>query len=154
MADGDVEEIRVIGVTPTEGAELDPLKIPAYVQTATAADLERTRSLDLSDYMNRVLGSVSINSAQNNPLQPDVQYRGFNGNPPHAIAFKMLLGEDDEEHKLEPDLGTRTASIRLLNAANTYHWKATWGGGWRRSPHRLAATTRPGFFVRRAAPAC
>jgi hypothetical protein len=61
----------------------------------------------------------------------NVQYRGFNGNPPHAISFKMLLGEDDEEHKLEPDLGTRTASIRLLNASNTYHWKATWGGGYR-----------------------
>ena len=61
----------------------------------------------------------------------NVQYRGFNGNPPHAIAFKMLLGEDDDDHKLEPDLGTRTASIRALNAANTYHWKATWGGGVR-----------------------
>lgn len=61
----------------------------------------------------------------------NVQYRGFNGNPPHAISFKMLMGVDDDAHKLEPDLGTRTASIRHLNAANTYHWKATWGGGIR-----------------------
>ncbi|MCM3881747.1 MAG: hypothetical protein ND807_16690, partial [Vicinamibacterales bacterium] len=61
----------------------------------------------------------------------NVQYRGFNGNPPHAISFKMLLGEDDDPHKLEPDIGVRTASIRALNSANTYHWKATWGGGIR-----------------------
>jgi hypothetical protein len=61
----------------------------------------------------------------------NVQYRGFNGNPPHAISFKMLLGEDDDEHKLEPALGERQASIRALNSANTYHWKATWGGGIR-----------------------
>jgi hypothetical protein len=61
----------------------------------------------------------------------NVQYRGFDGNPPHAISFKMLLGVDDDDHKLEPDLGTRTASIRHLNASNTYHWKATWGGGIR-----------------------
>jgi hypothetical protein len=60
----------------------------------------------------------------------NVQYRGFNGNPPNAISFKMLLGEDDDAHKLEPDLGTRTAGIRLLNAGNTYYWKAVWGGGF------------------------
>jgi hypothetical protein len=57
----------------------------------------------------------------------NVQYRGFNGNPPNAISFKMLFGEDADDHKLEPDLGTRIASVRHLNAANTYHWKATWG---------------------------
>jgi hypothetical protein len=56
----------------------------------------------------------------------DVQYRGLNGNPDNAISFKILFGEDDEDHKLEPDLGTRIASVRKLNAASTYHWKATW----------------------------
>lgn len=60
----------------------------------------------------------------------NVQYRGFNGNPPQAISFKMLLGVDADDHKLEPDLGTRGASVRFLNAGNTYHWKATWGGGF------------------------
>src|SRR4029077_3738273 len=61
----------------------------------------------------------------------NVQYRGFNGNPPNAISFKMLFGEDDDFHKLEPDLGTRIASVRHLNRASTYHWKITWGGGLR-----------------------
>jgi hypothetical protein len=57
----------------------------------------------------------------------NVQYRGLNGNPNNAISFKMLFGEDADDHKLEPDLGTRTASVRHLSAGNTYHWKATWG---------------------------
>ena len=57
----------------------------------------------------------------------NVQYRGFNGNPDHAISFKMLMGEDVEERKLEPDFGQRSAGIRMLNSANTYHWKATYG---------------------------
>jgi len=57
----------------------------------------------------------------------DVQYRGLNGNPNNAISFKILFGEDDEDYKLEPDLGTRQASVRSLNPAATYHWKATWG---------------------------
>jgi len=56
----------------------------------------------------------------------NVQYRGLDGNPDHAISFKMLLGEDTDSRKLEPDLATRRASIRTLNPANTYHWKATW----------------------------
>lgn len=59
----------------------------------------------------------------------NIQYRGFNGNPDHAISFKMLYGQDDDAYKLEPDKATREASVRLLNASNTYHWKATWGGG-------------------------
>jgi hypothetical protein len=60
----------------------------------------------------------------------NIQYRGFNGNPPNAISFKMLFGTDDDDHKLEPDLGTRQAGIRILNPSNTYYWKATWGGGF------------------------
>jgi hypothetical protein len=57
----------------------------------------------------------------------DVQYRGLNGNPSNSIAFKMLFGEDEDDHKLEPDLATRLASVRHLNPANTYYWQATWG---------------------------
>ena len=57
----------------------------------------------------------------------NVQYRGHNGNPDNAISFKILFGEDDEDHKLEPDLGTRQASVRHLNPSSSYHWKATWG---------------------------
>lgn len=59
----------------------------------------------------------------------NVQYRGFSGNPDHAISFKMLLGEDVEERKLEPNLGERSAGVRHLNAGNTYYWKATWSNG-------------------------
>jgi len=61
----------------------------------------------------------------------NVQYRGLNGNPDNAISFKALFGEDDEDHKLEPDLGTRQASVRHLNPTSTYLWKATWGNFFR-----------------------
>jgi hypothetical protein len=57
----------------------------------------------------------------------NVQYRGFVGNPDHAISFKMLLGEDTDARKLEPDFAQRSAGVRHLQAANTYHWKATFG---------------------------
>jgi hypothetical protein len=70
---------------------------------------DRTTDINFSDYL------------------LNVQYRGLNGNPDNAISFKALFGEDDEDHKLEPDLGTRIASVRHLNPSSTYLWKATWG---------------------------
>jgi len=71
------ETIEVIGITPAHGTGLPEDMIPFYIQTATAEDIEGSQSLDLTQFLNRNLGSVTINEAQNNPLQPDIQYRGF-----------------------------------------------------------------------------
>ena len=70
-----LETVKVIGITPVHGVGLEEGKLPYPVQSATGKDLQRNQSLDLSQYMNRNLGSVTINAAQNNPLQPDLQYR-------------------------------------------------------------------------------
>ena len=56
-------------------------RVPASTQTATAAEIERLQPLDLSDLLDRGFGSISINHAQNNPLQPDVNFRGFTASP-------------------------------------------------------------------------
>ncbi|MGR9074468.1 MAG: TonB-dependent receptor plug domain-containing protein, partial [Gammaproteobacteria bacterium] len=77
----ELETVEVIAVTPLQGGGVPLDKIPKNVQTATAEDLERAQSLSLADYMNRYLGGVNINEAQNNPFQPDVQYRGFTASP-------------------------------------------------------------------------
>jgi outer membrane receptor protein involved in Fe transport len=76
-----IEEIVVVGITPGAAASQALTKVPYAVQSALAADLDNARTLDLSDYLNSRLASVSINSAQNNPLQADVQYRGFTASP-------------------------------------------------------------------------
>ena len=56
-------------------------------------------------------GKLKILSMDDNPSNHytsdylfNLQYRGFNGNPDHAISFKVLMGEDVEERKLEPAL--------------------------------------------------
>jgi|KBSSwiStaDraftv2_1062776.scaffolds.fasta_scaffold10857_7 hypothetical protein len=59
----------------------------------------------------------------------NVQYRGVPGNPDNAFSFKALFGDDGDGYKLEPDLGVRRNSVRLLDPARTYYWKATWGTG-------------------------
>jgi outer membrane receptor protein involved in Fe transport len=73
--------VEVIGVSPLPGLGVPKNQVPANVQTTTAADLERRKALDLSDHLNRTIGSVNVNAIQNNPLQPDVNFRGFTASP-------------------------------------------------------------------------
>lgn len=132
----EIEEITVIGVTPTEGVGLDRNKVAANVQTATAEELEETQSLDLSDFMNRRLGSVSINSAQNNPLQPDLQFRGFTASPLLGLPQGLAVYQDGVRVN-EPlgdavnwDLIPASAihSISLVGGANPVFGLNTLGG--------------------------
>ncbi|MBI1361860.1 MAG: TonB-dependent receptor plug domain-containing protein [Alphaproteobacteria bacterium] len=71
----------VVTATPLEGADTDARSIAAPVQTATAKTIEDSHALDVTAYMNRALGSVYVNDIQNNPLQPDVNYRGYTASP-------------------------------------------------------------------------
>jgi iron complex outermembrane recepter protein len=79
-SDRILEEITVAS-TPLGGPELPLERIPANVQRATAADIERAQRASLAQFLDERLGSVFINEAQSNPLQPDVQFRGFVASP-------------------------------------------------------------------------
>jgi iron complex outermembrane receptor protein len=74
-------ETVVTATTPLHGSGLPLDHVPANVQTITSEDLAEHRSLDLAGYMGEALGSVHINDVQGNPLQPDLQYRGFLASP-------------------------------------------------------------------------
>jgi len=76
-----LERVEVVGLSPVAGADVPRDRIAAAVQTARAADLERSLALDLSAFMNRRLGSVHLNEVQGNPLQPDLNFRGFTASP-------------------------------------------------------------------------
>ena len=84
-----IEVVDVVGQTPL-GGRVDADRIASNVQSATGDELREQRALDLADFMRRTLASVFVNEAQSNPLQPDVQYRGFVGSPllglPQGIA--------------------------------------------------------------------
>jgi outer membrane receptor protein involved in Fe transport len=83
------EEVEVVGQTPL-GAGVDADRIASNVQVITNEAMREQRALDLADFMKRNLSGVFVNEAQSNPLQPDVQYRGFVGSPllglPQGIA--------------------------------------------------------------------
>jgi len=78
---GPAHETVVVGATPVHGSRLPLDQVPANVRSASAQELADQRSLDLSSYMGETMGSVHINDVQNDPLQPDLQYRGFLASP-------------------------------------------------------------------------
>jgi outer membrane receptor protein involved in Fe transport len=88
-----LEVIQVVGVTPL-GGDLDTDRIAANVQTASAAELRDQNALGLADFMKRSMGSVFVNEAQSNPLQPDVQYRGFVGSPLLGLPQGLAVYQD------------------------------------------------------------
>lgn len=77
----DLETIHVIAVTPQQGAALPESMVPYNVQSTTSGELERTQTLTITDYMNRNMTGVTVNSATANPLQPNLQFRGFTASP-------------------------------------------------------------------------
>lgn len=85
--------VEVIGVMPLPGVGLLKEEIPAAVQTAGEQAIARSGALDLSDFMNRSLGSVHMNEVQNNPFQPDLNYRGYTASPllgtPQGLSVYM-----------------------------------------------------------------
>jgi outer membrane receptor protein involved in Fe transport len=71
----------VVSTTPLTGADLTADQIASPVQTASSVDIKNSGSLDLADFLNRRLNGVYFNEMQENPFQPDVNYRGYTASP-------------------------------------------------------------------------
>ena len=132
-----LEEIKVIGITPArDGVGLSADKIPYRVQSASAEDIDRSQSLDISDYLRHNLASITHNDAQNNPLQPDIQYRGYAASPLLGLAQGMSVYQngvringplgDTVNWDLLPESAIH--SIDLVGGANPLFGMNTVGG--------------------------
>jgi outer membrane cobalamin receptor len=138
--------VVVVGTTPLPGVEQPVDRVPAPVQTATAADLEKSGALDLSDFANRRLQGVHVNEMQGNPFQPDVNYRGYTASPllgtPQGLSVYMdgvRLNQpfgDVVSWDLIPRMAI--ASAALMPGSNPMFGLNTLGGA-------LAVTTKSGI---------
>lgn len=142
----DLGSVDVIGVTPLSDNGVAINKIPSTVQTVTAAQLQTSQSLSLADYINRYLGSVHINEAQNNPLQPDVYYRGFVASPlvglpqglsvyVNGVRFNEPFGDSVNWDLIPPNA---IESTTLHGGSNPVYGLNSLGGA-------LAIKTKTGF---------
>ena len=86
-------KVEVISTSPLPGLGQSRNEIAAPVQSAKSRDVEASGALDLSDFMNRRLGSVHVNEMQGNPHQVDINYRGYTASPllgtPQGLSVYM-----------------------------------------------------------------
>lgn len=139
-------ETVVTATTPLHGSGLPRDHIPANVQTISGADIAEHRSLDLPSYMGEASGSVHISDVQNNPLQPDLQYRGFLASPllgaPQGLSMYLdgvRLNEpfgDTVNWALLPTSAIR--SLNIMPGSNPVFGLNTLGGA-------LSLETKNGF---------
>ncbi len=77
----ELSDIEVIDTAPLPGLTRRKDQIPAAVQSANHKEMAKTNAVNITDFMNRNLGSVYINDIQGNGFQPDVNYRGYTASP-------------------------------------------------------------------------
>src|SRR5271169_3233189 len=70
-------QIVVVGATPVPGMTVDADKVPANLQTLSAADLRQDGTSSLIGALSTRLSSMHVNDALADPFQPDILYRGF-----------------------------------------------------------------------------
>ena len=73
--------IEVVASTPLDGLGVPVNQVPSNVQVVKGQTLQNQQSLGIADFMNQNMAGVNINEAQNNPYQPDVNFRGFTASP-------------------------------------------------------------------------
>ncbi len=85
-----IEEVEVVAAAPRQGLAADTDSLPMHVQSLKLEldDVQHTPAL--GDLLSRRFAGVTMNMAQNNPLQPDLQFRGYTTSPllglPQGIA--------------------------------------------------------------------
>jgi outer membrane receptor protein involved in Fe transport len=87
------QAITVVAAAPLAGVDRTLEEIPAPVQSAGQADIQNSGALDISTFLNRRLDAVHINEVQGNPIQADLNYRGYTASPllgtPQGVSVYM-----------------------------------------------------------------
>jgi outer membrane receptor protein involved in Fe transport len=140
-ADNPAEEVEhqhveVIGTTPLPGLGTPLRDVPANVQVFGGQDLKRQRQGNLSEFLEQNPTSVTVNSAQGNPYQTDISFRGFTASPLLGVPQGLSVFQDGVRIN-EPfgdvvnwDLLPQSAiaSIQLMPGSNPVFGLNTLGG--------------------------
>ena len=132
----EIETITVVASTPAGDNDLDVRDFPGSIQVADGDNLRASGSADVSSYLARHARGVHINSAQGNPLQSDLYYRGYAASPLLGLPMGLTVYQDGV--RLNEPLGdavnwdlipTRAvAGMSLLGGSNPLYGLNTLGG--------------------------
>ncbi|GBG15946.1 TonB-dependent receptor [Novimethylophilus kurashikiensis] len=128
--------VDVVSTTPLPSIGTPINEVPANVQTASAKSIAEQRNLDVSEFLDNNLGSVSTSNSVANPYQPDVAFRGFTASPllgtPQGLSVFMdgvrvnePFGDVVNWDLLPPNA---IASINLVPGSNPVFGLNTLGG--------------------------
>jgi len=149
----ETDTVEVISTTPLPsiGTTLD--QVPANVQAVSAKSIAEQHPLNLSEFLDSNLGSVSTNDTVSNPNQLDVFYRGFDASPllgtPQGISVfvdGVRVNEpfgDVVNWDLIP--ANAIANINLIPGSNPLFGLNTLGGAL--SVHTKSGAEFPGTSV-------
>ena len=152
----DEPSYGAVAVAPAPGARTALRNVPRNVQTLNADALSAQGTLSLHDGLAARLGSATLSDVQGNPLQSDLQLRGFTASPllgtPQGVAVYqngVRLNDpfgDMVQWELVPLFAV--AEVQLLPGANpVYGWNALGGSlvlrtkdGFHDPGHRVSAS--------------
>lgn len=87
-------QVDVMSTSLLPGLATAVRDVPANVQVRTQKDPELGQHDSLADFLEQSLTGVSVNSAQGNPYQPDVSYRGFTASPLLGLPQGLSVFQD------------------------------------------------------------
>lgn len=145
--------VEVVGTTPLPSVGVTREQVPANVQAAGANEIAEQHTLELSEYMNANLGSVTITEGQNNVYMPDVNFRGYTATPLMGAPVGVSLFMDGV--RINEPFGdgvnwsaiphTAIANINLIPGSNPVFGLNTLGGAL--SIHTKSGSQFPGGSV-------
>jgi len=77
----ELPQVRIVGTTPLPGLGVPLGQLPANAQIFTSRELRRQGATTLAEFLGDNAGGVTVNAAQGNPFQPDINLRGFTVSP-------------------------------------------------------------------------
>ena len=77
----ELPRIEVGGPTALPGSAIALRKLPANAQIYTGRDLQGQHAGNLTEFLEQNATGVTVNAAQGNPYQPDINVRGFSASP-------------------------------------------------------------------------
>ena len=84
------QQVNVVGVAPGLGGGVDRSRIPGAVSVIGSSELAERGAASIADTLQQRLGSVTLEGATSNPVQPTLRFRGFTASPllglPQGIA--------------------------------------------------------------------
>lgn len=90
----EIETVTVVSTTPAGHKDLGLRDFPGGIQMVADDDLEKSGSWDISSYLQRQARGVHIHSAQGNPLQSDLYYRGYAASPLLGLPMGITVYQD------------------------------------------------------------